>query len=127
MSKLVLIFLGSGAGGLLRYSATGLVQRLTSSSFPTGTLFVNFSGCLLIGFLTAALSGRELVRDDFRIALLVGVLGGYTTFSTFGIETFTLLQDGQFRHACLNVLVSIALCLVAVCLGYRTAEVLLGV
>ena len=87
MYKLVLIFFGSGVGGMLRYALGGWVQRLADGRLPLGTLIVNLSGCLLIGFLTAAFSGRVLIREEYRVALLIGVLGGYTTFSTFGLET----------------------------------------
>lgn len=125
--KLVLLFLGAGVGGVLRYTIAGWAQRLAGGAFPAGTLIVNISGCLLIGFLTAALSGRVLIREELRIALLVGLLGGYTTFSTFGYETFELLNDGQIWRAALNVLASVLLGLAAVWGGYRLAEVWLGV
>lgn len=87
MCKLVLIFVGSGLGGVLRYALGGWGQRPADGRFPLGTLIVNVSGCLLIRFLTAAFAGRVLIREEYRVALLIGVLGGYTTFSTFGLET----------------------------------------
>jgi len=109
MTKSLLIFIGSGAGGVLRYALSGLTQRLANGSFPIGTLIVNITGCLLIGFLTAALSGRVLVREEYRVAVLIGLLGGYTTFSTFGLETFALLNAGQPWRALLNVTASVTL------------------
>lgn len=127
MSKLLFIFIGSGVGGLLRYALSGWAQRLTNGSFPIGTLFINVTGCLLIGFLTAALSGRMLMREEYRVALLIGLLGGYTTFSTFGMETFSLLNDGQTWRALLNVTASVVLGIAAVWSGYRLAESWLGV
>ncbi|MCK4658768.1 MAG: fluoride efflux transporter CrcB [Phycisphaerae bacterium] len=127
MSKLLFIFIGSGTGGLLRYAISGWTQRLANGSFPLGTLFVNVTGCLLIGFLTAALSGRMLVREEYRVALLIGLVGGYTTFSTFGMETFALLNDGQAWRALLNVAASVVLGMAAVWAGYRFAESWLGV
>jgi len=127
MTKFILIFIGSGAGGVLRYALAGWTQRLANGSFPIGTLIVNITGCLLIGFLTAALSGRVLMREEYRVALLIGLLGGYTTFSTFGLETFTLLNDGQAWRALLNVTASVILGLAGVWTGYRLAENWLGV
>jgi len=127
MTKIMLIFIGSGAGGVLRYAVSGWTQRLANGSFPIGTLLVNITGCLLIGFLTAALSGRVLLREEYRVALLIGLLGGYTTFSTFGLETFTLANDGQAWRALLNIGASIVLGLAGVWIGYRLAENWLGV
>ena len=127
MTKFLLIFIGSGAGGVLRYALAGWTQRLANGSFPIGTLIVNITGCLLIGFLTAAFSGRVLVREEYRVAVLIGLLGGYTTFSTFGLETFALLNDGQSWRAMLNVAASLILGLAGVWTGYRLAENWLGV
>jgi CrcB protein len=127
MLKLTLIFLGSGLGGVLRYAFSGWVQKLGDETFPLGTLAVNVAGCLLIGFLTAAFSGRVLIREEYRIALIVGVLGGFTTFSAFGIETFNLVNDGQYLRAGMNVLLSVGGGLAGVWAGYRVAERWLGV
>ncbi len=127
MYKLGFIFLGSGLGGVARYTLAGFAQRLNpQAGFPIGTLFVNVTGCLAIGFLSAALASRSLMREEFRLALLVGVLGGYTTFSTFGLETFALLNGGQFARAALNILLSVFGCLLAVWAGYRGAQFWLG-
>ncbi len=124
--KFALIFLGSGVGGVCRYALSGWVQRLGNGSFPVGTLAVNVIGCLLIGFLTASLSGRVLIREEYRVALIVGILGGFTTFSAFGMETFALLNDGQFARAAVNVAASVGVGLAAVWIGYRIAEHWLG-
>lgn len=127
MHKLLLVFLGSGVGGVLRYAVGGWVQRRLSGLFPLGTLVVNLTGCVLIGFLSAALAGRWLVREEHRVALLVGVLGGYTTFSTFGWETFALLNDGQMGRAAGNAALSVVGGLAAVWIGYRLGQAWLGV
>jgi len=126
MSKLVLIFLGSGLGGVCRYGLSGCVQRFGNGFFPLGTLLVNVLGCLFIGFLSAAFSGRWLVREEYRIAIIVGVIGGFTTFSAFGMETFALLNDGQYLRAATNVVLSMVLGLTAGWIGYRLAEGWLG-
>ena len=126
MFKCALIFLGSGVGGVCRYALSGWVQRLGNGSFPLGTLAVNVIGCVLIGFLTGGFSGRLLMREEYRIALVVGILGGFTTFSAFGMETFALLNDGQFARATMNVAASVGAGLAAVWIGYRLAEHWLG-
>lgn len=126
MFKLALIFLGSGFGGVCRYALSGCVQRLGSGRFPVGTLAVNVIGCLLIGFLTAAFMGRVLIREEYRVAMIAGLLGGFTTFSAFGMETFALLNDGQIARALTNVAVSVGVGLTAVWIGYRAAEYWLG-
>jgi len=126
MSKLVLIFLGSGLGGVCRYVLSGWAQRLGNGAFPLGTLTVNVVGCLVIGFISAAFMGRWLVQEEHRIAIVVGVIGGFTTFSAFGMETFALLNDGQYLRAAANVALSVVLGLTAVWIGYRLAENWLG-
>lgn len=127
MLKFILIFVGSGVGGILRYSLQGWVQRLVDISFPLGTLAVNVCGCFVIGFLAATFSGPVLIREEYRIGLTVGIVGGFTTFSTFGLETFNLANDGQLRLAFANVLGSCVLGLMAVWIGYRLAERWFGV
>lgn len=111
---------------MFRYALGGWTQRFADGSYPFGTFVVNVLGCLLIGFLSAGFSARWLVREEYRIALLVGVLGGFTTFSTFGMETFSLLNDGQYARAAANVAASVMIGLFAVWAGYRLAESWLG-
>ncbi|MCG3128798.1 MAG: putative fluoride ion transporter CrcB [Phycisphaerae bacterium] len=125
--KLALVFVGSGVGGVGRYLLSGWAQRWANGTFPLGTLVVNLLGCVLIGFLTAAFAGRWLVREELRVAAVVGVLGGFTTFSAFGMETFAFLNDGQYARAWLNIALSVGLGLIGVWGGYRLAESWLGV
>ncbi len=127
MYKLILIGLGGAAGTILRYLLGGWIQRSTSSSFPTGTLVINVSGCFAIGFLGMLFTGPSLIREEYRVAVLVGILGGYTTFSTFGRETFLLAGDRQYLYATLNLLLSNTFGLLAVWLGHRLAELRFGV
>ena len=127
MTKWILIAAGGAFGSVLRYAVQGWVQRLSSGSFPIGTLAVNVVGCVLIGFLTAILTGPVLIREEYRIGLTIGILGGFTTFSAFGLETFMLTNAGQNWFALLNVALSCGLGLVAVWFGYRVAEYLFGV
>lgn len=124
--KPVFIFLGAGSGGLLRYWLGGLIQNWWGPTFPLGTLIVNVSGCLAMGFLAAAWTGPVLIREEYRTAVLVGVLGGYTTFSSFGRETLALTHDGEWLRAGGYVLGSVALSLLAVWIGAAIAAKLFG-
>jgi CrcB protein len=125
--KILLIGVGGGFGSIMRYAVAGWCQKLAAGSFPLGTLVVNVSGCLLVGFLGMLLTGPMLVREEYRIAILIGILGGYTTFSTFGRETFMLANQHEIWYALANVLLSNACGLIAVWLGHRVAERWFGV
>ena len=125
--KYLWIALGGAGGSLFRYVLQGWVQRLAGGSFPAGTLVVNVLGCFVLGLLAAAFAGPVLIREEHRVGLTIGVLGGFTTFSTFGLETFHLTNDGQFRLAAANVLLSVGLGFAAVWAGYRLSQWWLGV
>lgn len=127
MLKWVLIAIGGAFGSVLRYSFQGWVQSLSATIFPLGTLAVNLTACLAIGLLAGMFAGPQLIREEYRIGLTVGVLGGYSTFSTFGLETFNLANDKEFVLAAINVVVSCVLGIVAVWAGYRIAEYCFGV
>lgn len=127
MTKLVLIMLGGAIGSLLRYLIQGLGQELTKSTFPVGTLAVNIIGCFAIGVLNMVFSGPLPIRMEYRIGLTIGILGGFTTFSAFGWETFSLAKDGQGLWALMNLLLSVTLGFAAVWAGYRLAERWYGV
>jgi len=108
---------------MLRYAMQGVAkQMLAGSIFPVGTVCVNILGCLCIGVLSGYFSGPQLVREEYRIGLTVGVLGGFTTFSSYGLETFNLVDDGEYGLAVLNVLLSNGIGLLAVLIGYRLAQ-----
>lgn len=126
MSNYLVVFLGSGLGGVLRYGLGGLVQNAWGPTFPLGTLFVNITGCLGIGFCSAAFSGVVLVREEIRIGILIGVFGGYTTFSSFGRETLALVHDSEWFRAALYVVLTNGLGLLAVWLGHATASRIYG-
>ena len=115
-----------GAGSLLRYWAGGLVQHWSGDGFPVGTLVINVSGCLVMGFLMTAWYGPVLVRDEVRALVLIGVLGGYTTFSAFGRDSLLLAQQGEWVRAALYVLASVLLSLAAVWLGALVARGVYG-
>ena len=126
MYRITLIFAGGGAGSVLRYLVQGWVQRLSGASFPLGTVIVNISGCLVIGLLAGMFFGPRPINEDYRFAILTGILGGYTTFSSFGWETIRLSDDGELLYAGLNVVLSVALGLAAVWLGKQLVQVIYG-
>jgi len=119
MLKWVLIGLGGGLGTLARYGITGFAQRVSESHLPLGTLAVNLVGCLLIGGLSSYFAGPAEVREEYRWALTVGFLGGFTTFAAFGFETFALFENRQAGLALANVLLANLGGLLAVWAGYR--------
>ena len=127
LEKLAYIAIGGGLGAVLRYLVSGWGQRVVSpGTFPAGTLLVNLLGCLVIGALVAWFAGPHRVREEVRLALLIGVLGGFTTFSSYAYETFSLLEDGKRMHAVLNIVLSNVLCLAGVWSGYRLVQHLRG-
>ncbi len=121
MSAIPWIAAGGAVGVVLRYLLASGLQRLAVGSYPVGTLAVNVAGCLGIGLLVAWLEGPLQVRDEMRLALLVGLLGGFTTFSTFGLEALALIDEGELLRGASYVLLSNGLGLGAVWLGLRVA------
>ena len=117
MKALVFIAIGGAVGAVLRYGASLSVYSLMGRGFPYGTLFVNVSGSLLMGLLSVMMLERFNIDAEWRAAVLVGVLGSFTTFSTFSIETLNLLEQGDIMRATSNMVLSVLLCLVAVWLG----------
>lgn len=105
MSRLLCIALGGGIGALLRYGLSVWVHRGATPVFPWATLITNVCGCFLMGFLAQSVLAAEL-RETLRLALLVGLLGGFTTFSSFGFETLVLAKAGRLGLAGANVLLS---------------------
>lgn len=125
--KILLIFVFGGVGSVLRYLTAGWAQGKTNIGFPIGTLTVNLVGCALIGFLASLFDSPRLIREEYRAAALVGFLGGFTTFSSFALETFRLANGREFIAAGWNLLLSNGLGLAAVFLAYRIGVRLFGV
>ena len=117
MKQILAIALGGSLGAVLRYGVANGVHGLLGRDFPYGTLVVNVSGSLLMGLLYVLLVERLALSPEWRAALLIGVLGAFTTFSSFSMETFALFEEGARMKALLNVLLSVTLCLAAVWLG----------
>ena len=117
------IGLGSALGGMARYWCTGVMARLLGETFPWGTLLVNILGSLIIGFFATATApdGRLFVGAEARQFVMIGLLGGYTTFSSFSVQTLSLLNDVEWLYAGLNIGLSVILCLLAVWIGHSIA------
>ncbi len=110
---------GGAIGSVLRYAASGFIARQVSEVFPWGTFAVNVTGCFIIGFfaMLTGPDGRVVVPPDFRQFFMVGICGGYTTFSSFSLQTLALVRDGDMTRASLNVAASVLFCLIGVWLG----------
>ncbi len=104
-------------GSVLRFAVSGWVYGRTGSAFPWGTLTVNFLGSLVIGFLYVLLIERSAADPIWRAALIVGFLGGFTTFSSFSLETLNLITSGEIGRAVVNAAASVCLCLIAAWMG----------
>ena len=117
MMNLLYIALGGAIGALLRYGISGLPYRYLNGVFPWGTLSVNFLGSFAIGFLWGTFE-RFDISPNLRAFIFIGILGSFTTFSTYSLESFNLLRDGEIKLALSNILISNALCLSVVFLGF---------
>lgn len=118
------VALGGALGSVARYACSLGAARWLGTTFPWGTLFVNVAGSFSIGLLAAlfvAADGRLLVSPEARAFVAVGILGGFTTFSSFSVETLNLARSGALGAAAANVGGSVVLCLAAVWLGFATA------
>ena len=119
------VAVGGGIGAVLWYIIANAGQSLTISEFPLGTLIVNIVGCALIGFVTALLIGPlSQHRELLRLLLIVGILGGFTTFSTFALDTFDLFEDGRIRQAITYVVLSNTIGIFAAWCFYRMGTIL---
>lgn len=122
MLRILLIGVAGLLGTLGRYWLSGVVARRYGETFPLGTMAVNLVGCFLAGLLFYLLQERFLVNQTLRTVILIGLLGGFTTFSSYGLQTFTLLRDGEFAFAALNLFVSNFVGLLLVWAGYTVAR-----
>ena len=125
MTNILLVGAGGFIGSVLRYLVSGWVQQTTkSASFPFGTLAVNVIGCFIFGFLAQLAEARGVFASESRLFVFVGILGGFTTFSSFGNETLNLARDSQMMNALANVGANLIIGLFAVWLG-RTVSYLI--
>jgi len=118
MTNLLLVGAGGFIGSVLRYLMSGLAHRLfTNPIFPYGTLSVNVLGCFLIGLFGGLFETKQIFNPEARLFIFIGLFGGFTTFSTFGYESFNLARDGQLISTLSNIVLQIILGLGAVWLG----------
>src|SRR5574338_1184093 len=126
MNLLWYVALGSAVGGVSRYALTLFIQQRAATPFPLGTLIINVTGSLLLGFVLRYALGSPAISAEVRALLTTGFCGGYTTFSTFSYEAMALVEDGDYRRAGFYVVGSVVLSLVAAFAGMAAAGALLG-
>lgn len=125
MLQVLLVGAGGFLGAILRYALGGWVHdMLNNASFPYGTLVVNAVGCLLIGFLSGLAESRAVFGPEARLFIFIGILGGFTTFSSFAYETFSLARDTQNLAAIVNVFAQVILGLIGVWFGNLLARLM---
>lgn len=124
MMNYLIISLGAAIGGAARYWLSNLVYKFFPATFPYGTLAVNILGSFIIGLIIFVFDERELISQQSRLFLTIGFCGGLTTFSTFSLETFSLIRDSEYFLATLNVILSVMLCLLGVFLAYIVSKVI---
>ena len=125
MSALLWVALGSALGGMGRYWCSGAVARRWGERFPWGTLFVNVVGSLVIGLFSGlGPDGTNLADPGIRQFVMAGICGGYTTFSSFSLQTLNLARDGQWSRVWANIIMSAVTCFIAVWIGFAVALML---
>ena len=122
--KFLYLFVAGGVGTLARYLLAGVVYQICGVRFPYGTLAVNLMGCFLAGFLAIVIEEKFLLSPTMRLMIMIGFLGGFTTFSTFMLETANLIKDGENLLAFVNVMASVAVGFLVFRLGVILAKVI---
>lgn len=117
LKTLAFIAVGGAFGAIMRFLSQATIYELVGKTFPYGTLFVNVTGSFLMGLLSIFLVEKFNLSSEWHLAILVGVLGSFTTFSTFSIETLVLFEQGDMLKAMTNILLSVVLCISAVWAG----------
>lgn len=120
------IFVGVGAaiGGVLRYWFSDVIYKFLPETFPYGTLFVNIIGSFLLGIIVFHFDDRELLGSNLKVFLSVGFCGGFTTFSTFSLETINLFRDTQYWFGIYNILLNVVLCLLGIYFAYLFSKII---
>jgi fluoride exporter len=123
MGTYVWVAVGGAIGTLGRYWLTGVVSRLIGETFPWGTFVINVTGSFIIGFFATLTGpdGRIFAPTDVRQFVMIGICGGYTTFSSFSLQTLNLMNDGEWLYAGANIVLSVVACLLAVWVGHVLA------
>ena len=127
MQNYLAVFLGAGVGGVLRYWGSNVIYKFLSPTFPYGTLVVNIIGSFILGFVIYYLDTNQLINQQLRIFLTVGLCGGLTTFSTFSYETISFLKERDYLLAGGNIFLNLLLTLIALFVAYKLSKILSGV
>jgi CrcB protein len=125
MTKYWMVAIGGACGSVLRFWVGSYVSNRTGARFPAGTFLVNITASFLIGFLVTILAAKVSWSPQWRYLILIGFIGGYSTFSTFEFETFRIFQEGEFLIAGLNVLLSVVVGFISVWLGVISGKTIL--
>jgi len=121
MLKYILLAAGGAIGTVLRYSMSGLTYRIVNGGFPWGTLFVNLTGSFIIGFLWGIFEMQN-ISSNMRNFIFIGILGGFTTFSTYALESLNLFRDGELKLAMSNLFISNICGLILVFAGFMLSK-----
>lgn len=125
MQKIIFVGFGGFIGSVFRYLLSGFIQRISNQiNFPIGTLSVNLIGCFVIGFLAGLSESRQLFSENYRAFIFIGILGGFTTFSTFGYEVFSFMRDGQFLSSFTNIFLHLFFSILLVWFGFSLAKLI---
>lgn len=124
MINYLIVSAGAALGGALRYWLSNLAYRIFPVTFPYGTLIVNLAGSFILGLIIFLFDERELINNQVKIFLTIGFCGGFTTFSTFSLETFYLIRDSEYLLAAVNVILSLLLCFAGVFLAYIFSKII---
>lgn len=122
MTKIALLIIGGATGTIARYALSGAVYRICGTNFPHGTLIVNLTGCLIVGFLASLSENKFLIGPSLRLLLMIGFCGAFTTFSTFILESANLIKDGETLKAFLNVILSVVIGFIVFRIGILIGE-----
>jgi len=126
MRNYLLVAAGAAVGGVFRFWLSGSVQKLFNAAFPYGTLAVNILGSFFLAFIIFYFDAQELISSELKVLLTLGLCSGFTTFSTFSLETVYLLQDAEYVYAVLNAAANLFLTVAAVILAYYLSKFLIG-
>ena len=124
MINYLLVIAGSAIGGGLRYWISDAVYKYLPVTFPYGTLAVNIIGSFILGIIIFIFDEKELLNNQVKIFLTIGFCGGFTTFSTFSLETFNLIRDSEYLFAALNIISSLLVCIAGVFLAYIISKLI---
>jgi CrcB protein len=126
LQQLLFLAIAGALGTLSRYALGGLMQRITGTGFPYGTLLINILGCILIGLVMQVALTTDLIPSNVRAIITIGFIGSFTTFSTFSYETMKLLEDGALVSAMMNIASNVGLGLIGTFCGLLIGKIALG-